>query len=980
MIPMLITFMPRQTVETPVAAHSRWPGMDIGNYFARIFAGAFGETGLSRHLTVIVAFALLLVIATRASGDESLQEKMTRGLLAEEAQQDLKAAATAYAEVVRISDQQRDLAASALFRLADVQRRLGQTNEALANYRRLVNEFQGYSNLVAAAAKYLPGTVAKPSTPKSEQEQLLAEEIVIAERSLEEVRKRQVAGVTGSEEVYKAEREILKLKREMVALRASGMSADLLIGPATASGVPDDEQLEIERLEKMIANSPDLVNAVGENGYTPLIAAAAKDQPKVLEFLLSHGADVNGPGKNGWTPAAMAASSGHKRNIEILIKAGANIDGRVIDWRNPLHEAVANGHILIVEFLLNSGVSVEKYATALALIPPFEITPLGLAVLNNSPELIDLLARHGAGMNTSYVLKTSRDLQTSTEVPRTPLGLAIAHKKWKAAVALLRLGADPNPDTVPLLIWCGDAPLPLLDELLGRGCNINGVGPNGRTPITSAVAGMYPTLVKWLVSHGVNQIPAEGSGETPLISALRNHFNVPTRTPEERMELIDALIGAKQAINTPSPDGTTPLIFAIEHVDESLVTKLLDAGANPNRAKPDGISPITTALLKIHKSKEIKLAILKKLLEAGADPNVGQAGEPAIFMAVGEYEDPQIIKLLLDHHANPNVRDAVGQTPLDLIRFQIGGKGTFLSPQDKASPGRSGTIEKLLIDAGAKDDFPDPNTIRVSRRASHQIYAVFRRQGTNDLNRFTLLELLAVHYGVLRGPDYFVESSRIPGASVPLRSNLLVRPVVAGNGTPSSSRTPFYFPDWNRGYIERLTSDQKGTTQVRLNAERIAISTGRVGDVRLEWGDIVELPESDHPLDAKPGELPGDLLLPFEMLLPRDIKVSLGGRVSTVTERLKFIRDPNTKGENSSSSSISLVSATTVPAPGVQDVFTLAALLRTPGLVRVSSDLTKVVVRRSTTQNGPIDQTVDCSNPGSGGEIWLGSGDQVIIP
>ena len=413
----------------------------------------------------------------------------------------------------------------------------------------------------------------------------------------------------------------------------------------------------------------------------------------------------------------------------------------------------------------------------------------------------------------------------------------------------------------------------------------------------------------------------------------------------------------------------------------TLVHKLLDAGADPNHAKIDGVSAIAQVLRSDHKYNDVKLGMLKLLLDAGANPNISRVGEPALCEAVANHEDPSIIKMLLNHHANPNVRNSAGHTPLDLIRFQIAAKEGFSSPQDKASPGRSEAIERLLINAGAKEDFPDLNTIRVSRRASHQMRVVFKRQGTNDLNRFTLLELLAVHYGVLRGPDYKSAPLRTLVTTVPFRGNPLPHPKMTANGALPASETPFYFPDWNRGYIERLTADQKGTTQVRLNSERIAASTDQVGDVRLEWGDIVDLPESDHPLDAKPDEVPRDLLLPFEMLFPRDINVSLGGRVSTVTQRMKFNRDPNFKqGEIPSWSSISPVPTPNVLAPGVQDVFTLAAVLRSPGLVRVSSDLTKVVVRRSVAQNGPIDQTVDCSNPGSGGEIWLGSGDQVIIP
>lgn len=87
---------------------------------------------------------------------DPLTEAFQRGLLAEESQRDLKAAATAYDEVLRQADAQRELVATALFRLAETQRRLGQTNEALAGYRRLVREFSDQTNLTGLAVARLP--------------------------------------------------------------------------------------------------------------------------------------------------------------------------------------------------------------------------------------------------------------------------------------------------------------------------------------------------------------------------------------------------------------------------------------------------------------------------------------------------------------------------------------------------------------------------------------------------------------------------------------------------------------------------------------------------------------------------------------------------------------------------------------------------------------------------------------------------------
>ena len=59
--------------------------------------------------------------------------------------------------------------------------------------------------------------------------------------------------------------------------------------------------------------------------------------------------------------------------------------------------------------------------------------------------------------------------------------------------------------------------------------------------------------------------------------------------------------------------------------------------------------------------------------------------------------------------------------------------------------------------------------------------------------------------------------------------------------------------------------------------------------------------------------------------------------------------------------------------------FSLARLLRSPGLVRISSDLSRVAVKhRGAAANA--DFTVDCRSEGSGSAIWLRDGDEVTIP
>jgi ankyrin repeat protein len=93
------------------------------------------------------------------------------------------------------------------------------------------------------------------------------------------------------------------------------------------------------------------INAKGENGIYPIVTAIASENPRVLDFVISNGADVNIDLGNGWTPLHEAFDSSidgmiqnyQKRPtiesveiINILICNGADIKKRNSQGRTPL--------------------------------------------------------------------------------------------------------------------------------------------------------------------------------------------------------------------------------------------------------------------------------------------------------------------------------------------------------------------------------------------------------------------------------------------------------------------------------------------------------------------------------------------------------------------------------------------------------------------------------------------------------------------
>lgn len=94
----------------------------------------------------------------------------------------------------------------------------------------------------------------------------------------------------------------------------------------------------------------------------------------------------------------------------------------------------------------------------------------------------------------------------------------------------------------------------------------------------------------------------------------------------------------------------TPLYFAVQVLDTSLIDLLLSHGAHPNIATCAGMTPLHLA------SQQGDVMIIKKLLAHGADINqVDQLNHSPLFYAVS-HQRAEVVKLLLEQHADLTLR------------------------------------------------------------------------------------------------------------------------------------------------------------------------------------------------------------------------------------------------------------------------------------------------------------------------------------
>jgi ankyrin repeat protein len=126
---------------------------------------------------------------------------------------------------------------------------------------------------------------------------------------------------------------------------------------AAAAGVRD-------RLDDLLRDDPDLLDAFAPDGFTPLGLASFFGHTTVAAMLLGYGAEPNLASRNGLraTPLHSAAAGRHRALVSLLLDNGADPHARQEGGFTPLHSAAQNGDRATAELLLARGSDREARA------------------------------------------------------------------------------------------------------------------------------------------------------------------------------------------------------------------------------------------------------------------------------------------------------------------------------------------------------------------------------------------------------------------------------------------------------------------------------------------------------------------------------------------------------------------------------------------------------------------------------------------
>jgi hypothetical protein len=287
------------------------------------------------------------------------------------------------------------------------------------------------------------------------------------------------------------------------------------------------------------------------------------------------------------------------------------------------------------------------------------------------------------------------------------------------------------------------------------------------------------------------------------------------------------------------------------------------------------------------------------------------------------------------------MRIPLNPAPPLAYQWQAPGTPPAATPAKESKPE---AMADLLRRHGASDDLPRLDRIEGRRPSINYSFTVFAK-GTNNWNQFSLFELIAVHYGFLAGSA--AGESR-QGVDINVQ-----------RGLP--------FPDFARLRIRRPGVDLKSWEEKTVDLTTALNSTNCTADLPLAWGDVIDVPESDHPLDKSwPGFSMADFAT-LEKCLTRRVEIVIKGQSTNVTllPDAQYVQPVRTMERVKKAS------------------FWIKPVLRDSGLLLASSDLSRVKVTHRDPATGQMRVwVVDCSDSDSrpAPELWLRDGDKIEVP
>jgi len=362
------------------------------------------------------------------------------------------------------------------------------------------------------------------------------------------------------------------------------------------------------------------INATDSDGVTPLVIAARADNHTMAQFLLAHGAKLD---------IFSAVHLGMTRRVAKLLAADRSLLNKVgPGHKTPIEIAAGRGDAETVRLLLKLKADIAGRG--------HRVAPLARAVHSGSPRIVSMLLKAGTDPNKARLWGTP------------VLSAAAGRGQLDLVRMLVQSGARLHDccvnSNVPLHMAACGGHKDVVEYLLSKGADINGGRKEGSmTPLMGAVISGQTATAKHLIARGarVDVFSAAGLGLTDRLREL-------LRTKPDRARQTD------REPNYPYENRTGPPLHWAAKLNQVASAKvLLEFGAElDGRYGFHHAAPLHLAAADGH------VEMTRFLLERGAfvDARASNELRTPLSWALWRAGNEKVVRLLLEHGANPNAR------------------------------------------------------------------------------------------------------------------------------------------------------------------------------------------------------------------------------------------------------------------------------------------------------------------------------------